>query len=115
MLSMVDNSVNISDSVITGDVTNIVNTNRITCEVCKATGNLTIFTCSEKGCGNTFCEHCRSSTHPNICKNCNIERSNQHLSKNNNKFLRNKITRLIIIANIACVVSIIIILLLFNL
>ena len=180
---MVDNSVNISDSVITGDVTNIVHTNRVTCEVCKATGNLTIFTCSEEGCKKTFCEHCRSSSHPNICETCNDEiprkkegmfyrnyldnnninmrllstdqqteftqakskirqkypkmprgekyrklvfdqvnatrydrlHPNQNLTKNNKRSLSSKITRIIIIANIACVVSIGIVILLVNL
>ena len=67
---MNNDNLNISDSVISGDVTNIIQSNRVTCEQCKASGNLTIFTCSKNGCENKFCEHCRNSKMPNFCISC---------------------------------------------
>tara|TARA_Y100000739_G_C20359250_1_gene351394 strand:+ start:64 stop:552 length:489 start_codon:yes stop_codon:yes gene_type:complete len=60
----------ISDSVITGDVTNIIQSNRVVCESCGAEGNLVIFTCSELDCSNMFCEYCKNEDMPQKCKSC---------------------------------------------
>ena len=83
MVILGNGDLNISDSVITGDVTNISQNNRVTCEFCKATGNLTIFTCIEVNCENTFCEHCRSSYMPNSCNQCNKDKIDQIKQKQN--------------------------------
>jgi len=64
------NKLSISDSVITGDVTNITQTNRIICENCKAEGNLVIFICSEPDCNNKFCEYCKNADEPQKCNSC---------------------------------------------
>ena len=98
MFSMIDNSLNISDSVITGDVTNILHSNRVTCEACKATGNLTIFECSRKGCNKTFCEHCKSSTDPKFCAKCIEEKSRKKTISSNIKIG-------IIVANIIAILG----------
>ena len=67
---MSNENLNISDSVITGDVTNIIQSNRVTCEQCKASGNLTIFNCSKDGCENKYCEHCKNSMKDRMCISC---------------------------------------------
>lgn len=63
-------SPNIADSVINDSViqvqsdviTNInqttVDSSRVTCPQCKASGNLTIFVCNKNNCEAKFCEHC---------------------------------------------------------
>ena len=64
----------LENSVVQGDVTNVSNiyqTNeRVTCEQCEASGNLTIFKCTEMNCENQFCEYCVDDESPQSCRTC---------------------------------------------
>lgn len=84
-------SPNIADSVINDSViqvqsdviTNInqttVDSSRVTCPQCKASGNLTIFVCNKNNCEAKFCEHCKDENYPRQCLSCiHIERSNAY-------------------------------------
>lgn len=69
-----ENNLSIADSVIQGNVTNIgtsiQTSERVTCEICLASGNLTTFVCDESMCKTKFCEYCRDSQYPTKCRNC---------------------------------------------
>ena len=73
----------ITDTAVAGDVHQNITINdanyaqnasdaRITCKQCGSTGNFTLFVCNRKNisCTETFCEHCKSNSHPKKCSKC---------------------------------------------
>ena len=70
---MPTDNIDISDSVVMGDVqstTNYYHSESLTCTVCGAKGSIAILTCNNSGCENVFCNYCQDSRYEKICGVC---------------------------------------------
>lgn len=66
-------STNIRDSVVMGDVhstTNHYHYDSLKCDVCGAKGSITILSCSSLKCENTYCNFCQDSRYKSQCGKC---------------------------------------------
>jgi hypothetical protein len=66
-------STNIQDSVVMGDVhstTNHYHYDSLKCDVCGAKGSITILLCSSLNCENTYCNFCQDSRYKSQCGKC---------------------------------------------
>jgi len=69
----INQSANIQDSVVMGDVhstTNHYHSGSLKCNVCGAKGSITILSCSGLNCENMYCNFCQDSIFEKLCGKC---------------------------------------------
>ena len=69
----INQSANIQDSVVMGDVhstTNHYHSGSLKCNVCGAKGSITILSCSGLNCENMYCNFCQDSIFEKLCGIC---------------------------------------------